>query len=319
MTYSPNHPSAALCALALALSSWSPVAAQETGDLDRLRERALALVNEARGGEGMAELAPGENLDEAALAHAEDMARRDYYAHVSPEGETVAERFIDAGGDQWELVAENIARCTGCPVPPDVARVEELHEGWMNSPGHRANILGEGLSRFGFGIMTDGEGALYAVQTFAGPGVPRGGGEQGAGEPIEGSEAVRLALAEVNTARRKAGAPEMEASDTLTTAARALVPADLEGFALDALGDAFAALPENDRARWASIASVAGACGGCGTEPTRGDPQSFASDWLAEGSYRDTLLDPQATLMGFVLRTDGAGRKVALALLGQER
>ena len=112
-------------------------------------------------------------------------------------------------------------------------------------------------------------------------------------------------------------------TDALTAAAGALIPSDLKGFALDTMGDAFAALPEADRFRWRSIASVVGAYDGCGTEPMRGDTPSFASDWLAEASYRETLLDPEATHMGFVLRADGDGdgdgRKVALALVGQER
>lgn len=320
----PSHSFPASCALVsalvtLALWSWAPAAAQEAGDLDILRESALVLVNQARSREGMSELAAGENLDEAALAHAEDMAHRDYYAHESPEGDTARDRFIDAGGSEWELVAENIARCVGCPLPPDVARVEELQQGWMNSPEHRANILHDGLSRFGFGIAAGQDGKLYAVQTFGGPGVPLGGEDPDNDETIAPNEAVDLALSEVNAARREANLPELASSEALSASAGTLVPDDLSGFSLDALGDAFEALPDDERLGWASIASIAGTCGGCGTEAARSDVRSFASDWLDEGSYRESFLNPQATHMGLVLRADGTGRKVALALVGQQR
>jgi uncharacterized protein YkwD len=91
------------------------------------------------------------------------MLKRGYFDHVSPEGTTGQDRL---GGD-WRLVAENIAMCTGCSA--DAARVEEFHAGWMESAGHRANILAEGITAFGFGLAVEAD-TIYAVQTFAGPG-----------------------------------------------------------------------------------------------------------------------------------------------------
>ena len=123
--------------LALLLSG-SAVAAQ---DAETLSRHALDLVNEARQEQGLGSLALGDDLEEAAQAHAADMLERDFYAHVSPEGDDVADRYTDAGGSEWELVAENIARCIACDVPADLQRVDAFQKGWMNSPGHRANIL----------------------------------------------------------------------------------------------------------------------------------------------------------------------------------
>lgn len=308
-------------ALAIAALLALPPAAegQDGPDLAPLRERALELVNESRREEGLDALTSGGRLDEAAQAHAEDMLRRDYYAHASPEGRTVRDRYLEAGGGEWEFVAENIARCTGCPWPPDAARIEELHQGWMDSPGHRANILAEGLSRFGFGLAGEEGGDLYAVQTFAGPGLPRGGEAPGGSDPVAEAEALALALSRFNEARREAGVPELTASEALTRAAEAAVPEDLSGFGLEGLGDPFDSLPEGEGRDWSRIATLAGTCGGCGTGVTRGDVETFVSDWLSDDGYRDRVLDPGMTHLGFVLRSGEEGRKVALALVGEAR
>ncbi|MEX0760457.1 MAG: CAP domain-containing protein, partial [Tistlia sp.] len=177
-----SRPLLLLPALLLWLAA-APAAALDTGELAALRERALSLVNEARQVEGLAPLEAGDSLAAAAQKHAEDMALRDYYAHASPEGETVRDRFRTEGGSDWQLVAENIATCRRCEPPPDETRVQAFHEGWMDSPPHRENILAPGLTRFGFGIAGT-ERQTYAVQTFAGPGQPRGLAAGAAAEPL---------------------------------------------------------------------------------------------------------------------------------------
>ncbi len=117
-------------------------ASAQTDDLSSL---ALSLVNEARAENDLAPLESTSTLAEAAEAHADDMLTRAYYSHESPDGDTVQDRVIDAGGSRWQLVAENIARCRGCEAA-DADRVRAFQEGWMQSPGHRENILREGLA-----------------------------------------------------------------------------------------------------------------------------------------------------------------------------
>ena len=87
------------------------------------------------------------------------MLRDDYFAHVAPDGTSPRDRYLDAGGRRNRVVRENIAQCSGCPVPPGVDRVEAFETGfdrveafetgWMNSPEHRRNLLSEGLEGFG--------------------------------------------------------------------------------------------------------------------------------------------------------------------------
>lgn len=159
---------AALSALALALALTGPATAFETGDLDALREKALTEMNADREDEGLPALELQDALNTAAQSHGEDMVENDYYAHVSPGGAGPQDRFLDAGGSRANIVRENIARCSGCALPPDEDRVEAFETGWMNSPPHRENILSRGLEGFGFGIAGE-DGRIFAVQTFAGP------------------------------------------------------------------------------------------------------------------------------------------------------
>ena len=177
-----------------------PVSAQQ-GDFASL---ALSLVNDAREDEGQSTLQPGPQLAEAAKLHAADMLERHYYGHVSPEGANARDRFLEAGGSRWQVVAENIARCEGCETPIGPEQVRSFQSGWMQSPGHRENILAHGVERFGFGVAA-ADGAVYAVQMFAGPGTPPGAAEGGASEPVPPEKAADAALETVNNERAADG------------------------------------------------------------------------------------------------------------------
>jgi uncharacterized protein YkwD len=302
----------------LALATAWPASAAETGELERLRSEALERVNEDRSEYGLKPLELTENLNEAAQNHAEDMLERRYYAHVSPEGETIQDRYIEQGGSRWRLVAGNIARCIGCPSPPTIERIRNLQQGWMDSPGHRANILQEGLDSFGYGIIVGDDRRLYAVQNFAGPGVPRG--LQPDEEPVALSpvEQAEQALTAINTAREREGVPRLEPSDALNEGAMTLLP-EGEGGSLTLDGELFAALPQDERRAWSALSVLAAGCGGCGTELTAADVRSFRDRWLDNRQNAGTLLAEQMTHLGFAMRAGGEGRKVAVAVVGQHR
>jgi uncharacterized protein YkwD len=78
----------------------------------------------------------------AAQAHTDDMVRRGYFAHESPEGQSVGTRLHNAGGT-WRAVAENIA--SGQRTAQGVV------QGWLDSPGHRRNIENCTFTRQGVG------------------------------------------------------------------------------------------------------------------------------------------------------------------------
>ena len=126
--------------------------------LDALRNEALAMVNESRKEEDLRPLTLDKALTEAAQRHAEDMLKNGYFSHVSPAGKTVRDRYDAAGGSPGKYIAENIAQCSNCRA--DLEQIKLLHQGWMNSPGHRANILARGIESFGFGLPQTGLGFM---------------------------------------------------------------------------------------------------------------------------------------------------------------
>lgn len=302
----PLIPAVALLGAAVLLLSPSGAAAQAR------REQALSLTNEARQEAALGPLVLDRNLVAAAKAHAGDMLSRDYYAHESPEGETVRDRFLAEGGGKWRQVAENIALCRGCPVPPGPDRVRAFHEGWMESPEHRENILDPGLEEFGFAMTWEGE-TIYAVQTFAGPGRPQGLSPSEAEQELPPDLLAEEASAAVNAAREAEGRAPLEPSAALDAAAARLTEAGVVRDGEDALREA---LPAN-RGNRVSVGMVSGECGGCGTVPTAADARHFVQAWLQDGALAETLLSPEARTLGFAVTASGAGRKGAVALIGK--
>jgi uncharacterized protein YkwD len=291
--------------------------AQTADDIAVIQARALDLVNATRQDHGLPPLALEDKLSSAAQAHADDMFARHYHAHTSPEGRTVVDRYADVGGNRWRLIAENIAHCSGCRPPRRAGVVTRLQAGWMNSPGHRENILRAGLTHFGFGMVVDEQRQLYAVQTFAGPGLPRGLDDGESTAALMAGDLARQALDRLNAAREAAGRPRVQLSEALMRTAQAILPdRALKEFRLNHRGLA-EALPPSERRRWRSLSLLAADCGGCGDAPTAADVRYFAQEWLDDPSYRESLLDARTTHVGFVIAASGEGRKVALAVLGR--
>ncbi|MDR2703971.1 MAG: CAP domain-containing protein, partial [Cellulomonadaceae bacterium] len=83
-----------------------------------------------------------------------------FFAHIAPDGSNPTDRALAAGWDRG--VGENIAWSS---YRSDVAAV--LVDAWMNSPGHRANILGTQYQFSGLGIFIADNGNVFAVQTFS--------------------------------------------------------------------------------------------------------------------------------------------------------
>lgn len=306
-----------IVATALSLTMSAAAFSEESSELQRPWDRTLGLVNEARSRHGLQPLEWDPQLNEAAQTHAEGMLEGGYYGHVSPEGEAPMDRYLDAGGESWRAVKENIARCSTCEPPTTVDNLERLHDGWMDSPSHRRNILGEGLSRFGFGAAIDERQGLYAVQMFAGPGTPRGLETGEKTETLSPEEQHKRAVELINRARRRANALPLEPSEALADAAGRMLPErGLGELSLAEIGSPFEALTEQERGRWRSLSLVVGSCGGCGAQPTAADLRYFRRQWLENSQHKSVLLDPSFTQLGFVMRTNGEGRKVALVVLG---
>ncbi|GAA3126850.1 CAP domain-containing protein [Streptomyces echinatus] len=127
--------------------------------LTRTAAEVLALTNAERGRAGLPPLAADPLLTAAAQAHSADMVARDFYAHTSPDGGEPWDRAAAAGARR-RTVGENIA--CGQRSPGEVVA------GWMNSPGHRANILGREFTHLGVGFAGGGRAGTYWTQLFGG-------------------------------------------------------------------------------------------------------------------------------------------------------
>lgn len=307
-----------LSAMLVVVALAAPVAAQESADAEALRALALQLLNKSRAENGLPPLQIGKEINEAAKFHAADMLRRGFYGHDSPEGQSVKERYEKAGGGRFLLTAENIARCTDCKI--STKTVEFLQSAWMNSKGHRENILSKGVTHFGFSVVWAPGKPLYAVQTFAGPGIQRGVAGGAALKKLSAAEIVAKALALVNQERKQAGRPALVESASLTKAVRAILPARnaVENFSIPELGKVKEALPAGERDDWTSLGMLASSCGGCGTDMTEADVRTFLRQWLDKGNNRDMVLNPRSTHLAFAIAASGQGKKVALAVVGRK-
>lgn len=296
----------------------APVSAQETVSQD-LRELALKLVNEERTSRQLKPLDLDPKLTEAAQSHAEDMLRRNYYSHYSPEGKSVGDRFKAAGGNRWLLTAENIAECEGCKPPVVEDYVRQMQEGWMDSPGHRANILRNGLTGFGYGLVIGRDNKLYAVQTFAGPGTSHGDDKATDTRPLSPQEQLDVALGEINRKRKANSMTELRPSPALSQAARNMLPESGDNeFKLRKPGDIYDAVPPESQDDWAQLTVVIASCGGCGTAPVRHDADYFTERWLGDSKYNEMLMQTDATHFGFAMAANGNGKKIGVGLLGTE-
>jgi uncharacterized protein YkwD len=293
-----------------------PAAYAQDADMAAFRKLALELVNQERARENLPPLVLENKLNEAAQAHAADMLARDFYAHESPEGKTVSDRFQAAGGSKWLLTAENIAKCEGCDPPLTRAYVRQMQQGWMNSPGHRANILRKGLDTFGFGMTVSGGGTLYAVQNFAGAGTPQGADLT----PASPEKQAALALEKVNERRKAAGVQLLRASETLTAAARRLAPDPRDAdFKVRRGEDLYGALPKAEQKNWSSLTILTASCGGCGVKPVAADVEYLAGQWLEHKEYGAALTSGDVTHLGFARVANGEGRKLGVGLIGTHR
>ncbi|MBB5939678.1 CAP domain-containing protein [Streptomyces zagrosensis] len=125
--------------------------------LARTAAEVVALTNAERVAAGLRPLAVDPRLTMAAQAHSADMVTRGFYAHTTPDGREPWDRAA-AAGCPHRGIGENIA--CGQRSPTDVVR------GWMNSPGHRANILAAGFDEIGIGYATGSLAGTYWTQLF---------------------------------------------------------------------------------------------------------------------------------------------------------
>ena len=116
--------------------------------LAQIRDRTLALLNAERGRSGLPAVRLDPRLNIAAEAHAADMARADFLDHAGSDGSSPAERASRGGYPAGSVVLENVAQGT--------VDADETVKGWMESPGHRRNMLDPRVIDIGLAVA-DGD------------------------------------------------------------------------------------------------------------------------------------------------------------------
>jgi uncharacterized protein YkwD len=133
----------------------------ETRPVALLEKIVHGRVNDERLKHNLTTLQWAEDVAEVARKHSQDMALKEYFAHENKESELVAER-LEKAGIAFAVSAENLFKCENYP---DI--VEESVTGWMQSPGHRENILNDQVEEAGIGIYkVSGKDEYYITQDF---------------------------------------------------------------------------------------------------------------------------------------------------------
>ncbi|HEU0034611.1 MAG TPA: CAP domain-containing protein [Kofleriaceae bacterium] len=122
--------------------------------------RLLALVNRDRMAAGLPALLWDDKVADVARGHSTEMRRTKVVAHISPTTGSAADR-VRAAKIKTAVVLENVARAYG---------IGEAHDGLMNSPGHRANIMSAAATHLGIGVVfgdeVSGRREIFITQVF---------------------------------------------------------------------------------------------------------------------------------------------------------
>jgi uncharacterized protein YkwD len=131
--------------------------------LHPVAQQMFALHNQARAAAGLPPLQINATLVAVADERAVDMATNNYFSHTSPSGET-AFSLLEDYGFGYSAAGENIARNNY----PESEAASVSFQGFMNSPGHRANILEDNYTHVGISYRVAADGMRYFAVVFAG-------------------------------------------------------------------------------------------------------------------------------------------------------
>jgi uncharacterized protein YkwD len=140
--------------------------AAKTCSLPNFQQELMTLINQARASSRMcgttsypavAAVSWNSKLFNAAAAHSADMATYNYFSHTSLDGRLFSQR-LAAAGYTWSAIGENIAAGTGT--------VAQAMSGWINSPGHCANIMSGNFTEVGMACVSSSTSAYRTYWTM---------------------------------------------------------------------------------------------------------------------------------------------------------
>lgn len=125
----------------------------------QMEAQVLKRINEIRQQHGLKQLRNNEKLAAVARNYSRQMQEQNFFSHTSPAGDTMVQR-VHSAGIFYVMLGENLFKCTNIPNP-----VPEGVRGWMESPGHRENILRPEYRETGIGVWREGN-TYYFTQLF---------------------------------------------------------------------------------------------------------------------------------------------------------
>lgn len=135
----------------------TPTTAPNISSESAMEDEVLRLVNEERTSRGLNALKRASDLDALARAHSADMINRHFFDHNNPDGQSPFDR-MRAAGISYRAAAENIAS--------GQRSAAAVMNAWMNSSGHRKNILNATYTEIGIGAVKSSGGTIYWTQEF---------------------------------------------------------------------------------------------------------------------------------------------------------
>ncbi len=254
--YWPYLPMLAIITFGLVFSSgWSNTKKDVLGYATEMSaSNLLSGTNAQRAASGLGALALNATLNQAAQNKAQDMANKDYWSHTSPDGSTPW-TFLNNAGYSYQSAGENLAY--GFSTSSGVIT------GWMNSPGHRANLLGTDFTEVGFGVVNapnyQGSGPQTIVVAMYGqPYSAPAPAPTPAPQPAPASPAPQVTATGSTAATAAGGAntPASEATPESAPTAQAEEPKPSVVANTKATPKQLANLPSKDTSRVETIASA---------------------------------------------------------------
>lgn len=129
-------------------------------EIEFLELQCMDEVNRQRQAYGLRPLEASRELQEVAREYSRWMAEEKFFSHTDPLGRTVRQRVTEAG-IKWRVLGENLAYSNGYTNP-----VAASLRGWMDSPGHRRNILDRAFQKTAVGVWIATDGTVYFTEIF---------------------------------------------------------------------------------------------------------------------------------------------------------
>jgi uncharacterized protein YkwD len=136
-----------------------PLPAAQTPATEEMETAVRQEINKIRQQNNLQPLKNNERLAQVARNYSRQMARDNFFSHTGSDGSTLSQR-VRAGGIFYWAVGENLFRSRNAPQPVPLAI-----KGWMNSPGHRENLLRPVFTETGIGVWREGN-TYYITQLF---------------------------------------------------------------------------------------------------------------------------------------------------------